>query len=83
MELDEVVDPELEIPIGATKYVPEPSSTSGVGANDGDHVEEPTLPRRSTRPRTTPECYCRGIVESSRGRGAIELGRERGFGVVG
>ena len=26
---------------------------------------------------------CRGIVESSRGRGAIELGRERGFGDVG
>ena len=28
-------------------------------------------------------CWCRGIVESSRGRGAIELGRERGFGDVG
>ena len=26
---------------------------------------------------------CRGIVESSRGRGAIELGRVRGFGEVG
>ena len=26
---------------------------------------------------------CRGNVESSRGRGAIELGRERGFGDVG
>ena len=26
---------------------------------------------------------CRGIVESSRGRGAIELGRERGFGDEG
>ena len=26
---------------------------------------------------------CRGIVESSLGRGAIELGRERGFGEVG
>ena len=26
---------------------------------------------------------CRGIVESSLGRGAIELGRARGFGEVG
>ena len=26
---------------------------------------------------------CRGIVESSRGRGAIELGKVRGFGEVG
>ena len=29
-----------------------------------------------------PRRLCRGIVESSRGRGAIELGRERGFGDV-
>ena len=28
---------------------------------------------------STPTLDCRGIVESSRGRGAIELGRERGF----
>ena len=27
--------------------------------------------------------HCRGIVESSLGRGAIELGRVRGFGEVG
>ena len=31
----------------------------------------------------TPRPCCRGIVESSLGRGAIELGRARGFGEVG
>ena len=33
--------------------------------------------------RSSRDGACRGIVESSRSRGAIELGRERGFGDVG
>ena len=47
------------------------------------HPQEAPPPREggsSGRAHLTP---CRGIVESSLGRGAIELGRERGFGEVG
>ena len=49
----------------------------------------PTLPvdpgRNETPDRSCPTvgANCRGIVESSLGRGAIELGRARGFGEVG
>ena len=54
IDLDEIVDPELEIPSGATETVPEPSSlTDGVGEN----VEEAVIPRRSGRTRTSPEWY--------------------------
>ena len=52
IDLDEIVDPELKIPSGATETVPEPSSiTDGVGKD----VEEPILPLRSGRTRTPPE----------------------------
>jgi hypothetical protein len=53
IDLDEIVDPELEIPSGATETVPEPSSTDGVGEN----VEDAILPRRSGRARIAPEWY--------------------------
>ena len=49
----------------------------------------PTLPVDPGRNETpdlscpTVGANCRGIVESSLGRGAIKLGRARGFGEVG
>ena len=50
IDLDEIVDPELEIQSGATEAVPEPSSTDGVG----EDVEGAILPRRSGRSRIAP-----------------------------
>jgi len=51
IELDEIVDPELEIQSSAPEVVPEASST------DGADVETAIVPRRSTRQRATPDWY--------------------------
>ena len=54
IDLDEIVDPELEIPSGATEAVPEPSFiTDEVGEN----VDEAIVPHRSGITRTSPEWY--------------------------
>ena len=53
VDLDEIVDPELKIPSGATEAVPETFSTDGVG----ETVEESILPRRSGRSRIVPKWY--------------------------
>ena len=54
IDLDEIVDPELEIPSDAMETVREPSFiTDEVGEN----VEEAIVPRRSGRTHATPEWY--------------------------
>jgi hypothetical protein len=58
VEIDEIVDPSLQIPSGATKDVPKLPSIVGEGAHGddhGDHIEEPT--RRSTRVCHSPKRY--------------------------
>src|SRR4051812_29514481 len=61
VELDEVVEPSLELESSATpEVVPVAPAPVGEGANDDDHetsVEVATEPRRSTRTRTTPDWY--------------------------
>ena len=52
IDLDEIVDPELEIPSGATEAVAEPSF---IADEVGENVEEAIVPRRSGRTRTSPE----------------------------
>ena len=53
VDLDEIVDPELEIPSGATEDVPKMSSIEGVG----EDVEDTIQPCRSRRYRIAPEWY--------------------------
>src|SRR3954471_21361798 len=61
VELDEVVEPSLEIASSAApEEVPVVPAPIREEANDGDHetsVEVATEPRRSTRTRTTPDWY--------------------------
>ena len=61
VELDEVVEPSLEIASSAApEEVPVVPAPIREEANDGDHetsVEVTTEPRRSTRTRTTPDWY--------------------------
>ena len=59
IELDEIVEPSLQIEGTATEDVPEPSSAVGAEEDNNDHdnhTEEPTL-RRSTRERKATEFY--------------------------
>jgi len=58
IELDEIVDPSLQIEGTATEAILEPSFAVGAEVNDDDHdnhTEEPILPRRSTRVRNATE----------------------------
>ena len=61
VELDEVVEPYLEIASSAApEEVPVVPAPNREEANDGDHetsVEVAIEPRRSTRTRTTPDWY--------------------------
>src|SRR5680860_788669 len=61
VELDEVIEPVLEMPSSAElEDVPEQPSPPEEEANDGDHsapVKAAIEPRRSTRERTAPERY--------------------------
>src|SRR3954467_13612882 len=61
VELDEVVEPSLELANSATpEVVPVAPTPVREEANDDDHetsVEVSTEPRRSTRTRTTPDWY--------------------------
>jgi hypothetical protein len=58
IELDEIVDPSLQVPSGAMEDVPKLPSREGEGAHDddhGNHIEETT--RRSTRIHNPPKWF--------------------------
>ena len=61
VELDEVVEPSLELASSAApEDVPVPPSSTREEANDNDHEtlnKATTEPRRSTRIRTTPKWF--------------------------
>ena len=60
IDLDDIVDPPLSTEGTTMEVVSEPSFIVGVEENDNDHddhIEEPTLPRRSTRKCKATEFY--------------------------
>ena len=70
IDLDEIVDPSLQMEDTATEDVPEPSSAVGAEVNNDhdnhdDHDKEPIMPHRSTRIRNATELY-RQLVTQSR-----------------
>ena len=67
VELDEVIEPSLQLDSSTTqKYVSVMSTPSEEEANDDDHEasdQVTTEPRRPTRTRTTPEWYDNPVLE--------------------